>query len=74
MNYPNPTEHNGYTISATVLKLSSGKWRGSCVIEKDGVAVRRAANGASFHSQAEAEHQSISIGRKIAEGDIPGLP
>ena len=74
MEHTNPTEHNGYTISASARKLPSGKWSGSCLIKKDGEVVFRGANANSLDTRAAAEHHAIAIGRVIANGDIVGLP
>jgi hypothetical protein len=73
MAFQNPTEHNGYTISAIAFELLSGKWRGSYVIDKEGVVVRRETTVTFFESQADAEQHTISLGCRLAGGEIPGL-
>ncbi len=74
MEYRNPIQHKGFTISVIAIERRAGNWTAFYMLEKDRAIVFRGENACPLPTRAAAERHAIVLGRSIANGDLPGLP
>ena len=73
---PSEPEYRGYIINPVPDRLSTGKWTTNVRISKhrdDGVTERSFSASNEFETEVDAEEGSIDFGKKIIDGEFPGL-
>lgn len=70
MQYSNPMEFNGYTVTAGTVEVNPGRWQGTFTAEKAGESLATQWVPQFYDSREEAERSALEMARNTLGGII----